>query len=294
MSKRVLLTGGQGFTGFYVGKALSEAGFEVFNLDRSGKDEHHISANLLDKPSLTALVERVQPDYVIHLAAVAFVGHGSISDFYMVNVEGTLNLLQAIREKAPTVKRVILASSANVYGNPPISPVAETSPFAPLNHYAMSKVSMEYMARTIYGADLPLLFTRPFNYTGVGQSPDFLIPKIVHHFKEGLHEMSLGNLDVVREFNDVRTIAKAYVALLQVGEPTQAVNLCSGQGYTITALLKICEQLTGHQLQVKVNPQFVRPNELKVLVGDSSLLRSLVSDLTFPPIEKTLSWMLSA
>lgn len=292
-NNRVLLTGGRGFTGFYVGQSLMDAGFEVFQLTLEAVGVSDVCGNLLDKDSLNKAVNEVKPDYVIHLAAIAFVGHASQIDFYAVNVEGTLNLLEAVRQNAPNIKKIILASSANIYGNPPVASVSEGIPPAPLNHYAMSKLAMEMLSRTIF-SDLPIIYTRPFNYTGVGQSVDFLVPKIVEHFKNKADVIYLGNLDVVREFNDVRAVAQCYTELLlQTTNDGQVVNLCSGQGYKLIDLIQYCQSITGHEIRVEVNPKFVRPNELKVLIGNPSLLRTLAPNVNFMPIEETLNWMLS-
>ena len=292
-NNRVLLTGGRGFTGFYVGQSLMDAGFEVFQLTLEAVGVSDVCGNLLDKDSLNKAVNEVKPDYVIHLAAIAFVGHASQIDFYAVNVEGTLNLLEAVRQNAPDIKKIILASSANIYGNPPVESVSENVAPAPLNHYAMSKLAMEMLSRTIFN-DLPIIYTRPFNYTGVGQSVDFLVPKIVEHFKNKADVIYLGNLDVVREFNDVRAVAQCYTELLlQTTNDGQVVNLCSGQGYKLIDLIQYCQSITGHEIRVEVNPKFVRPNELKVLIGNPSLLRTLAPNVNFMPIEETLNWMLS-
>ena len=293
-NNRVLLTGGRGFTGFYVGQSLMDAGFEVFQLTLEAVGVSDVCGNLLDKDSLNKAVNEVKPDYVIHLAAIAFVGHASQIDFYAVNVEGTLNLLEAVRQNAPDIKKIILASSANIYGNPPVESVSENVAPAPLNHYAMSKLAMEMLSRTIF-SDLPIIYTRPFNYTGVGQSVDFLVPKIVEHFKNKADVIYLGNLDVVREFNDVRAVAQCYTELLlQTTNDGQVVNLCSGQGYKLIDLIQYCQSITGHEIRVEVNPKFVRPNELKVLIGNPSLLRTLAPSVNFIPIEETLGWMLSS
>lgn len=293
MKKIVLLTGGTGFTGQYVKAALERLQLQVVCMTtHEPKSTNEVYGNLLDQESLIKLVETVQPDYVIHLAAIAFVGHANESDFYNTNVVGTLNLLNAITLAKPNVEKVILASSANVYGNPKVNPVSELISPAPINHYAMSKLSMETLAQNIYGDRLPLLIVRPFNYTGRGQSNNFLVPKIVEHFHKKAKKISLGNLDVTREFNDVRDIAQCYAGLLLSNAQQGVVNLCSGHGYTLNNLLESCAELTGHQLVVEVDAKLVRPNELRVLTGDPNHLLSLVPSLQFTPLKETLSWML--
>jgi nucleoside-diphosphate-sugar epimerase len=155
----------------------------------------------------------------------------------------------------------------------------------------MSKVAMELMGRNWLDR-LPLAFTRPFNYTGPGQSESFLIPKIVGHFSRREPEIRLGNLGVTREFNDVRFIADAYVGLLERAIPGEAYNLCTGQGYSLQQVLDLAQRLSGHQLSVNVDPALVRPNELRELIGDSTKLKQIVPGLGKYNLEGTLRWML--
>jgi GDP-6-deoxy-D-talose 4-dehydrogenase len=292
MKNKVLLTGGQGFTGLYVSQALVGAGFDVFNLDLVARGPKDVVGDLLNKESLCAAVRQVQPDYLIHLAAIAHVDHSNDADFYAVNVAGTLNLLAAIRQEKKDILKIVLASSANVYGNPTVEVVHEGVPAAPLNHYAMSKLAMEMLSCTQFAEDLPLVFTRPFNYTGVGQASSFLIPKIVTHFKQKKSFIELGNTDVVREFNDVRTVAHVYCDILKYAPAGSTVNICSGSGYALLDVIKMCEELMGFSIDVQINPKFVRQNELKTLIGSPDLLLKIAPGLRFIPLNETLAWML--
>lgn len=293
MSNTVLLTGGTGFTGYYLKSALLSAGFKVMSMtSHVPTQESEVYGDLTDVKSLNILIEKVQPDYVIHLAAIAFVGHANDADFYATNVVGTINLLEAIYKNKPDIKKVILSSSANIYGNPTQSPVSESAEPQPINHYAMSKLSMEILAKSLYSGKLPILIARPFNYTGKGQSNKFIIPKIVEHFKNKAAKIELGNLDVSREFNDVRDIAHLYLSLLTTDVNTGVYNFCSSVGYELRSVLEICTRLTNHQLDIQVNPLFVRANELKTLTGDATKIKQLLPDYQFHQLEDTLKWML--
>jgi len=283
---KILLTGADGFTGRPFAKQAAAAGHEVVAL----------RADLTDEVAVLEEVMAIEPDAVVHLAAISFVGHADQAAFYSVNVLGTTNLLDALVQLPRPPRRVLLASSANIYGNSEQSPLQETQPPAPVNHYAMSKLAMEYMSRTYIGR-LNLIVTRPFNYTGPGQDPNFVIPKLAKHFAARAPSVSLGNLDVEREFNDIRLVCDAYLLLLAYGEPSEAYNVCSGKPYTLRHVIETFEQLTGHRMKVEIDPRFVRPNEVHRLCGNPDKLNRVASangiPLETPSLRETLQSMLT-
>jgi len=226
------------------------------------------------------------------LAAIAYVGHGDANTFYTVNVIGTRNLLAALAKYASNVKRVLLASSANIYGNHPQGKLNENTIPAPENDYAVSKIAMEQMAR-LWADRLPLSIVRPFNYTGKGQSEKFLIPKIVAHFRHKRSVIELGNLDIWREFGDVRAVAEAYRRLLMVCSSGDVLNICTGKAYSIREIIAMCEKITGHSIEINVNSAFVRTNEVRMLLGENSHLMNVISQWDVPDLENTLAWMLN-
>ena len=280
---RILLTGAAGFTGLFFKRHAEAAGHTVWSL----------ATDLTDKAAVAAEVMQAEPDAVVHLAAISFVGHANESAFYAVNVVGTTNLLSALAELPTKPRKVLLASSANVYGNCEVSPITEEQPPAPVNHYATSKLAMEHMSLAFLDR-LPIVIARPFNYTGPGQAPQFLIPKLVNHFASRAERIELGNLHVEREFNDVRMVCEAYLRLLERGEPGQIYNVCSGQPYTLEYVLATLERITGHSMVVDVNPAFVRANEVHRLCGGPQKLHSAIGKLDGWGLSDTLSWMLES
>lgn len=278
---KILLTGAAGFTGHFFKLRTEQDGHSVWPLQ----------ADLTNKAAVTAEVQTAQPDAVVHLAAISFVGHADDTAFYAVNVVGTMNLLGALAALPVKPRCVLLASSANVYGNCDTSPITEAQTPAPVNHYAMSKLVMEQMAWT-FSDRLPIIVTRPFNYTGRGQAQQFLIPKLVSHFARRAPKIELGNLHVEREFNDVRMVGDAYLRLLREGKAGEVYNVCTGQTYALQDVIAILEQLTGHHMDVQVNPAFVRPNEVFRLCGDPRKLIAATGALQSPSLEETLRWML--
>lgn len=278
---RILLTGASGFTGLHFTTLAKSRGHTVIPL----------KARLDDAYALATELRSLDFTHIVHLAAISFVGHTDPKAFYDTNLFGTLNLLEEVTKYSVVPKMVLLASSANVYGNALTSPVPETAIQAPVNHYATSKLAMECMART-YAERLPILIARPFNYTGPGQSVSFLIPKLVHHFKQASPVIELGNLDVEREFNDIRMICDAYLALLDRGIAGEAYNICSGIPYSLRSVMDELTGLTGHHMDVHVNPAFVRSNEIKRLYGDPRKLFASVGPVFNASLKETLSWML--
>ncbi len=280
---KILLTGADGFTGRHF----------IARAELQGHAVGALAADLTDAPALKAEVAGAGADAVVHLGAISFVAHANLRAFYEVNVIGTTNLLDAIAAAPAKPSCVLLASSANIYGNTEASPIAETQPPAPVNHYAMSKLAMEHMART-YADRLPLVFTRPFNYTGVGQAINFVIPKLVDHFARRADSISLGNLHVEREFNDVRMVCDAYLRLLERGTHGEAYNICTGEPHTLQAVIAHLEALTGHMMEVRQDPAFMRANEVHRLCGDQRKLMAAVGELPQPALAETLRWMLSS
>ncbi len=279
---RILLSGSEGFTGYYVRRELEENGHEVIGLQ----------ADLSDPAAVDEEVCEIQPEGVIHLAAISFVGHGDASDFYRVNLIGTRNLLVALAKHVSNIQCVLLASSANIYGNTTEGVINETVAPSPVNDYAVSKLAMEYMAR-LWMEKLPIVITRPFNYTGVGQSISFLVPKIVDHFRRGESEIELGNLDVARDFSDVRTVAVIYRKLVENHAAGEVFNVCSGKAFSLSDVLSMMSEIAGYAIKVKVNPEFVRAGEVKCLVGSADKLASRVGEQDRIPLRSTLEWMYS-
>lgn len=299
MATRILVTGVQGFTGRFLAAELAAAGYEVFGLAHVRKAESipgvvavH-ACDLANAAGLAKVVDIVRPNMVAHLAAIAFVGHGDVDAIYRTNLIGSRNLLEALSGAAVPPTAVLLASSANVYGNATGGMLPETAPSAPANDYAVSKLSMEYMAQ-LYQQRLPLTIVRPFNYTGRGQAESFLLPKIINHVRRAAPVIELGNLHVSRDFSDVRMVVQYYRRLLEL--PTargETYNVCSGKAYTLDEVLFMVRAQTNHAFEVRVNPAFVRANEVKILQGDRSKLVAAVGQVDDIALNDTLAWMLA-
>ena len=291
-NNRVLITGIGGFTGRHLKKHLEKQGMEVYGTTyTSSSMEDTFPVNLTDAASVLDIINKVEPSYIVHLAAISFVGHGDATEFYRVNVVGTENLLQSVIKSKANVKKVIVASSANIYGNTDVDLISESFPPEPVNHYACSKMAMEKIVAN-YCTKLPIIITRPFNYTGVGQAEHFLVPKIVSHFKQKKSEIELGNLDVYRDFSSVDFVVNAYAKLLQSDVKSEVFNICSGNSYSLKQIIESLEAQAGYKINVSVNPAFVRADEVKKITGDNNKLLNLFPELKVIRLEEVLESML--
>ncbi|HID8483738.1 TPA: GDP-mannose 4,6-dehydratase [Serratia marcescens] len=291
---KILVTGGNGFTGKYVVSAFEAAGYQVLVGVRSTPVlDKEVLFNILNKDSLCETLLKYRPDGIIHLAGSAFVGEGDSSVFYLNNTVGTLNLIEAIKLSGIDIKKVIVSSSANIYGNPTVSTIDESIEPIPVNHYASSKLAMESMLKGWY-SQIPVIVTRPFNYTGVGQGINFLVPKIVSHFKRNCDVIELGNIDVERDFSDVSEIATCYLKLFESEYTSTVVNLCSGNSTSLKKIIEDMESISGHRMEVRINPAFVRSNEIKILRGDNAKLRNMINFAPSGILHHTLDKMFNS
>lgn len=296
---RTLITGVAGFTGRYVARLLAARGHEIHGIVHESPTElddvyRSYEADLADLPTMKRIVQEVRPDYVVHLAGIAFVAHSDIEQIYRSNVLGTRQLLEALANLPESPRSVLLASSANVYGNAREGELDESTSIAPANDYGVSKVAMEYVA-SLYVSRLPLIIVRPFNYTGRGQSSHFILPKIIDHARKKSPVIELGNIEVARDFSDVRAVAEIYNRLLVDAKGVGGTyNVCSGTAVTLQQVLEMVWTLSGHRFEVRINPMFVRANEVRVLQGSKRKLESIIGAVPSIPLEDTLRWMLDA
>ncbi|MEX3931251.1 GDP-mannose 4,6-dehydratase [Paraburkholderia phymatum] len=290
--RRVLITGAHGFTGGYIRDDLVAAGYQVTGTCVGGlPKDGEFRLDITSLADCRRAIETVRPHFIVHLAAISFVAHEVPLDMYQVNVLGTLNLLQACADVGHRPDKILVVSSANVYGNAG-GVISESIMPEPVNHYGASKLAMENLVKTWFDR-LPIVVVRPFNYTGRGQAARFLIPKIVWHFVNRRPVIELGNLDVARDFSDVRTVAKLYRALLESDAESQVVNICSGKPYTLEQVLEMVSEASGQKLEVQVNPAFVRENEVKTLIGCPERLHALVPGIEAIDLRSTIQWMVT-
>jgi GDP-4-dehydro-6-deoxy-D-mannose reductase len=277
---RVLVTGADGFVGKHLCRALEARGDTVWAAGGPGGVR---SLEVTDSPAVSKCVEQFKPEGVVHLAGVSSVArsHAAPAETVAVNVVGTANVLQAVRDHAPKA-RVLLVGSGEEYGRlEPQSPALEQMPLSPMSPYAASKVAAEVLglqAFTSYGTAVVLL--RPFNHLGAGQAPGFVAPSFAAQLVrvsrgEAPARILVGDLSPVRDFTHVLDVVEAYVLLLSHGEPGKAYNICSGTGLSIRQVLDALQELANTRAEIVVDHARIRPTEIPWLVGDPARIEQL-------------------
>lgn len=305
---RTLITGVAGFVGRHFTRAIVTDGLgDVHGADRhelaaAGEDELRASLRsyrvleMTDPAAVDALIGEVRPDRIVHLAAQASAADSleRPAETYAVNAVGALHLLEAVRCHVPHAT-LLLVGSADVYGaGAPGTLITETAPLRPRNPYALSKAAQDMLGEVYAGTyDLRVVRTRTFSHTGPGQRPRFALAGFADQLArigEGLlpPEVKVGNLDGVREYGDVRDVARAYLALLEQGEPGEAYNVCTGVGFVMRDLLKRLISISGVRAAIVSDPARVRARDTDHLVGDPSKLAKRTGWAPAIPLERTL------
>jgi nucleoside-diphosphate-sugar epimerase len=291
--KKVLITGIDSFTGTHLSSYLEACGYEVFGTSFFDSGEKRYKCNITEKSDIVEVLKKVEPDFLIHLSGISFAAHGNNEEFYNVNTIGTTNILDTFVELGLNPSKIILASSATIYGNQGLEILDESLCPKPANHYGASKYAMECLAQNYFNK-LNIIITRPFNYTGSGQAEHFLIPKIVKHFKENSETIELGNLDVEREFNDISFVCEVYKRLLECDTKSEVLNIATNRGVKLLDVIESMNEIAGYQIEVAVNPEFVRKDEIKSLTGSSEKLFDAIGTLELKDFKDTLREMFEA
>jgi nucleoside-diphosphate-sugar epimerase len=288
-NKRVLITGITGFTGFHLSAELYAHGYDVWGTSRiSNANPKIYTLDLTSSEAIAQVLEFVRPEIIIHMAGVSFVDNNDISGMYAANIVGTRNLLSvAVDSKCPP-ELVVIPSTSNVYA-PSIEQLNEESSLDPANDYAISKLAVEYVANLLSDR-LKIIVTRPFNYTGLGQNSNFLVPKIIYHFQQRKTFINLGNIDVTRDISDVRTVSSIYRLLIEKNPASGIYNICSGKPVSIKEIIDTASSVYGHQLDIISSQELRRSNDIVYQCGDQTKLRNTIGDFKAYCLEDTLNW----
>ncbi len=286
---RAFVTGGHGFVGTWLRAHLEEAGDEVA-VPAAGFD-------VTDPACVRPALAEATPDVVYHLAAMAHVGRSwdQPGEVLRVNAGGTLEVLEAAWRCRPA-PRVLLVSSAEVYGavTPDEVPVDESVPLRPVTPYAASKAAAELLGVQAHlGRQVPVITVRPFNHAGPGQAPEFVVAGLAHRIvaavRSGDAELRVGNLSPRRDVTDVRDVVRAYRLLAEHGQAGETYNVCSGRDVSVEQLARRLLALARSDLDLRTDPELMRPVDVPVLVGDASRLRAATGWEPTNPLDVTLA-----
>ncbi len=295
---RALVTGVTGFVGPYLVKELVNKGYEVFGFDKTKKNVSGcevFECDVLDKEKVFSIINDVKPDVIFHLA-----GQSSAAKSFeipeltrRINVDGTRNLFDAV-VKANIKPKILVVSSAHVYGRTNEEILKETSELNPESPYAESRVEQENLVFGYAGEhNLEIFVSRSFNHTGPGQQQLFVcsdFAKQIVDIERGERKpvIFVGNTASKIDFSDVRDVVRAYVLLVEKAKPG-ICNVCSGRGYSIKWIIDTLLSMSDVKVSVRRDPKKFRKKEL--MIGDNSKIKALgwASKISF---EQTLKEIL--
>jgi GDP-4-dehydro-6-deoxy-D-mannose reductase len=306
-----LITGANGFCGRHLAVLLEDDNESniVYGISRRIPEDlinqrpnvRFEQCNLTDFSAVFNILKKTKPDYIFHLAAESSVASSWKSPINIINnnVLSQVNILEVIRElELPT--KIIVACSSEEYGLIDKSdlPVNENCCFNPLSTYAVSKVSQDMLAYQYYKSyDMNIVRVRSFNLTGPGRSPDYALSsfaKQIADIEKGSikNTISVGNLNVMRDYTDVRDAMKAYHQLALKAKDGTVYNLCSGKAYNLKDLLNILISMSTEDIKIEVDKMKFRPSDLPIMVGDNTKIKSEIDWEPKIDIHKTLKDLL--
>jgi GDP-4-dehydro-6-deoxy-D-mannose reductase len=304
--KRVLVTGSSGFVGQVLSEVMGVDGLEVLGVDRrestAGRFARTYAVDLCDQQAVEALLGDVRPDYIVHLAAQSSASRSFVEPHATIrtNVLPVLHMLEYLRTNTGTRTRLLAVGSAEVYGpvDDPSLPLVESRLPNPRSPYALSKLLQEQCCSqyaSLY--DVDLVMTRSFNHTGAGQTDTFVLSSFarqITEIKAGTRDATVrvGNIDVRRDFTDVRDVCRAYTLLLEKGRRGKIYNVCSGVSHSLRELLEKLAEIAGIGIKIEVDKSRLRAVDIAELYGDNSRLATDTGWQPEIPVEDTLAALL--
>lgn len=312
MAKKALITGITGFVGSHLAEYLLKLGdYEVYgtmrprsnteNINQVKNQLHLFSADILDSHSIYELIEKVEPDYIFHLAAQSFVPASwtSPANTMEINVNGTISLFEAVRKLGhnPIIQ---IACSSEEYGLVKENeiPINENNPFRPLSPYAVSKIAMDMLGYQYFKSyGMKVVRTRAFNHTGPRRTETFVtstFAKQIAEIEKGLQPpvVKVGNLDAKRDFTDVRDVVRAYLLAVEKAVPGEDYVIASGKTWRIGDMLNKLIEISGVKVKIEQDPERMRPSDVPVLLGDNTKFKQATGWQPEIPFEQTLKDLL--
>ena len=292
MSRRVLITGGSGFVGQWLSRAMLREGWTVFAgttnrtprpsllSEEESRSICRIPLDVLSDDSIRTAIAASQPNRVVHLAGIAFAPEANAAPAraFEINALGAMRLVSELLSAVPDV-RVLVIGSAEEYGAQDAAayPITESATLRPLTPYAVAKASQELISLQAFrGSGLQVMCTRSFNHSGVGHGHSYLLPTLVKRVRELPNSggtLRIGNGAVIRDYLHVTDVVEAYTALLDKGTPGEVYNVCSGVGRTVRELAEAVLYRASVTADISSDASLLRPIDVPILVGDNTKLR---------------------
>lgn len=312
--KKIFITGITGFAGSFLAEYLLSQGDVAISgtyLDdhslqnitsiQSNIDLHKV--NLLNATDIDALIAKIKPDHIYHLAALTSPGDSftNPSEFITSNIIVELNILEAIRKNNLLQARIMIAASSDEYGlvSSEDLPIDENTPLRPTNPYAVSKIAQDFLGLQYYlSYKLQILRVRPFNHIGPRQSPKFAVSsfaKKIADIEKGKNSsvLTVGNLESKRDFTDVLDMVKAYSLVVDQGASGEVYNIGSGVSWKMADIVKKLISFSTVPITVEVDPDLMRPSDIPDIVCDNKKVTELTGWKPQISVEKSLENILN-
>ena len=288
----ILVTGGTGALGYHILSSLVGTTHDLYSFSdeqpqpwQKVEGVEYLNGDLLNFKHMQEVIQHVQPTHIYHLASQSSVGLSYKKPYETLNINllGTQNLLEAVRQNCPKAK-IMLLSSSEIYGRTDHQLTylhKETDAPNPLTPYATSKACMELLGNQFKNAyGLHVVFARPFHFTGPHHSRRFVIPSITYQLVKIKYygaepTVYSGSLDISRDVIDVRDVARGMIQLLNQSEPGEAYNLCCGKSYTFRELTEMLVDIAGVSVDFRFDPGYERSNDIPLLIGNPEKAMSM-------------------
>jgi GDP-4-dehydro-6-deoxy-D-mannose reductase len=311
---KILITGVGGFAGSHLADyVIANSLAEVYGIVRDAEKNENIRSHeksirlyecdIVDFQSIFGVLKEVKPDIIFHLAGQAFVPSSfeHTAETFKVNVIAPINIFEAVKA-VDIAPRIVVVTSGEVYGETAgfTAVHTERSIPRPVNPYAASKTSIDYIAQTYKTYEgLNIVIARPFNHTGPRQKPSFVCSSLARQISLAQKNnvppvIKIGNIKPRRDFTDARDVVRAYWLLGKVSNEKDFIfNVCSGKIFSIEEIIRMYEGITGLKFELHIEEKRLRDYDIQLLAGSNELLRHTTGWRPEITMEQTLRDLLA-
>ncbi len=310
----ILITGVGGFAGSHLAEFLLQQHPQcaLHGILRDAEKTENIRSfadriqlhkcDIVDFQSVFTVLKEVKPDVIFHLAGQAFVPSSfeRTAETFSINVIGAINIFEAVKA-CDITPRILITTSGEIYGDADGLPLhTEATVPRPVNPYAASKTSIDYIAQTYRSFEgLDIIIARPFNHTGPRQKPSFVCSSLARQIAVNIKQkkepvLHVGNIKARRDFTDVRDVVRGYWMISQTHDEKHFIfNVCSGNIFSIEEIIHLYEEISGIKFSLDVEPKRLRGYDIQLLAGKADLLREETGWQSTIPFRQTLADLLA-